>query len=377
MDINEHLRQKLNHGPLKASSSGDGRLVVQVEFPTDEQGFTERGCAAVDCEPRLFKIRGGMPKGESRRCPYCGQLGNGNSFATVDQVRYAREKVRREAGEAMHDAIHRMMHDVFKLDSRGRRKIGSGMFSMELSVTSHRETKPDVEPPKFERPRRDVKCGTCGLEHVVFGLATWCYGCGSDIFGAHVAAELRDIADLLQDCVSRRGEIGERRFARQAENVLEDLVSAWEAGFRFLVQRRLLSQGKTRIEADAFIQKTIRNQLQGLDRSAELIRLHLGVDVFAPSEGSEVAKASVLFATRHPVTHCLGVTDPKLVAKTGSGHVGREVDLEPSALQWLTTFVERKLIEVWSAAFPSSASQLTRNNPPPKVPEKEARGDAT
>jgi len=377
MDINEHLVKHLNHGPLRASSGGDGKVTVQVEFPTDEQGFTERGCHAVGCEPKLFKVRGDAPIGQSRWCPYCGESGDSCSFATDDQVRYAREKVLREAGEAFHDAMHRMMRDAFKLDSRGRRKIGSGMLSMELSVTSHRETKPDVEPPKFERPRRDVKCVTCGLEHVVFGLATWCYGCGTDIFGSHVAAELRDIAHLLQDCVSRRGEIGERLFARQAENVLEDLVSAWEAGFRFLLQRRLLSQGKTRGETEAFIQKTIRNQLQGLDRSAELIRLHLGVEVFAPSEASDVATASVLFATRHPVTHCLGVTDPKLVAKTGSGHVGREVDLEPSALQWLTTFVERKLIEVWSAAFPSSASPLAQINPPPKVPEKEPRGDAT
>lgn len=377
MDINKHLVEHLNHGPLRASSGGDGKVTVHVEFPTDEQGFTERGCHAVDCEPKLFKVRGDAPIGKSRRCPYCGESGDSCSFATDDQVRYAREKVQREAGEALHDAMHRMMRDAFQLDSRGRRKIGSGMFSMELSVTRHRETRPDVAPPKFERPRRDVKCGACGFEHVVFGLATWCYGCGKDIFGAHVATEMRDVGSLLQDCVTRRAEIGERLFARQAENVLEDLVSAWEAGFRFLVQRRLLSQGKTRSETGAFIQNTIRNKLQGLDRSAELIRLHLGVDVFAPSEASEVAKASVLFATRHPVTHCLGVTDPKLVAKTGRGQVGREVDLDPSALQWLTTFVERKLIEVWSTAFPASAGPVDQNSQPAKVSEKEPRQDAT
>jgi len=350
MDINKHIFQKLNQGALKASPGGDGKLVVQVDFPADEQGFTERRCAAVDCEPRLFKIRGDLPKSESRRCPYCGQRSAGTYFATEDQVRYARESVRREVGEAVQDAVHRMIRDALSLDTRGRRQLGSGMFSMDLHVTRQRESQPGVPLPKSERPRRDVKCGRCGLDHIVFGLATWCHSCGSDIFDDHVKSEFRDIVNLLRACVNRRQADGERLFARQAENVLEDLVSAWEAGLRYLLQRHFLAQEKTRTEVDEIIQKSIRNQLQGIDRSAELLREHLRVEVFATVDASDIGRAATLFAARHTVTHCLGVTDPKFVAKVGTGYVGREVNLDPEDLQWLSGFIEARILEVWAAS---------------------------
>lgn len=352
MNINAHLLQTLNHGPLKASIGDDGKVVVTVEFPTDDQGYTERACGAVDCEPKLFKIRGDIPKTEGRRCPYCGQQGDSSSFATVDQVRYAREKVEREAYAALGDVFHRTLVDGLRLDSHGRRRIGSGMFSMGLSVTRQRQVQPEVQLPKSERPRRDVKCGKCGIDHIVFGLATWCHSCGADIFDDHVRAELCDIRKLLQDCVARRQENGERLYARQAGNVLEDLVSAWEAGFRYLLQRHFLAKSKTRAETNAFIQKTIRNQLQGIERSAEVVREHLGIEVFANVDPVDVARAGKMFAARHTVTHCLGVTDEKFVTSSGSGHVGRELELDPEDLRWLAESVQGWLLGAWSGAFP-------------------------
>lgn len=352
MDLNDAFRRHLNRGPLQAHREGADRLSVRVTLPVDEHGYLERSCADPECEPKLFKVRGEPRADEDRCCPYCGKAGDGNSFATTEQVRYAHELLTRQAGDAIHDAMYDEMKRAFRLDSRGRRKIGGGLFSMEMSVERHRQWQPPVQQPRSERPRRDVKCGQCGSEHIVFGLATWCHTCTTDIFDAHLAAEMADIRALLQDAVSRRSELSARLFARQAENVLEDLVSAWEAALRHLQGRFLLAQGKKRSEVDQFIQKTVRNQFQGLDRSAELLREHIGVEAFKDVPPNELARAGGLFAARHAIAHCLGVTDRKLLSKAGSGHVGRELDLDPADLQWLAAFLETRLRAVWSVAFP-------------------------
>jgi ribosomal protein S27E len=41
---------------------------------------------------------------------------------------------------------------------------------------------PQIRPTIEEELRRDVTCPKCGLEHAVFGLASWCPDCGAIFF---------------------------------------------------------------------------------------------------------------------------------------------------------------------------------------------------
>ncbi len=88
---------------------------------------------------------------------------------------------------------------------------------------------PSVRKPFEEEIQRDVVCPHCGLDHVVFGLATWCGDCGRDIFLTHVRAEYGVVQKMLGDVVRRQEELGPRVGARDIDNALEDVVSIYEA----------------------------------------------------------------------------------------------------------------------------------------------------
>lgn len=351
MEPNDALIRQLNQGPLRAVQGADGNIIVHVKFPTDAEGYTERQCPRSSCQPLLFKVKDGPSEGD-RCCPYCRQQGDGGAFATDEQKRYANEVLAQQAKQGMSEVVHRMMQETLGLDASGKRRIGSGMFSMEISLTRKDEPVLPVDPPKSQRPRRDVQCPECRLAHVVFGLATWCHGCGRDIFGAHIQAEIRDIIRLLDDAVARRGEAGERVYSRHLENVLEDCVTMWESALRYLLLRHLKEHGMPDLESQEYIQKKLRNQLQSIAKSESLVKRHLKVDIFADVASEVRKRVTHLFEARHPVTHGLGIVDRTFVAKAGSGCLGREIELVPSELSDLVLFCQGRILHVWRSAFP-------------------------
>ena len=71
-------------------------------------------------------------------CPYCQHEGEPDDFITVEQARYAKDLMMKEAQQG----VENMIKDAFGIGSSGKKRLGGGLFSLELSY------KPG-SPPKF------------------------------------------------------------------------------------------------------------------------------------------------------------------------------------------------------------------------------------
>lgn len=263
-------------GPNKIRRAGPHKYSMSISVPTDSDGRVARECPKQSCSPGYFKVKLGTGiTGEQEQvfCPYCRRVGEPGAFLSKEQVRYTTDTVRREAHEGIQEAIK----DAFSLGSSGRKKIGGGFFSMELSYKPG--SPPRVRPPVEETLQRDVTCPNCSLDHSVFGLATWCPDCGADIFISHVEQEFRVVKEMLGDVERRRVALGARVTARDVENALEDVVSIFEAVLKALTQRLMKEKGDNPSQIESVLKKRIRNGYQNIRRAADLCNSELGIDL--------------------------------------------------------------------------------------------------
>ncbi len=149
-----------------------------------------------------------------------------------------------------HEGIENMIKGALGLGPTGKKKMGGGFLSIEMSLKPG--SKPIVRRPFVEEVRRDIICPYCGLDHSVYGLATWCADCGKDILLTHVKAELAVLGSMLGDVDRRREQLGTRVAAKDLENCLEDTVSIFEAVLRVLVRRYKYQNGTLAEEVDKF-----------------------------------------------------------------------------------------------------------------------------
>jgi len=166
-------------GPRQIRSLGNDQYHMSFTIPTDEDRRIARQCPMESCSPGYFKVKSGtgITGGQvSAYCPYCKHSAEPSEFTTQEQIRYAKDLVIRET----HKVINDMVRDALGIGTSGKRKIGGGFISMELSYTPG--TLPHVRQPFEDEIRRDVICPHCTLDQTVFGLATWCADCGRDIF---------------------------------------------------------------------------------------------------------------------------------------------------------------------------------------------------
>lgn len=188
-----------------------------------------------------------------------------SDFTTKEQVRYAKDHVVQE----LSNGLDRMFKDVFKLGPSGRRTLNrGGMISMEITHKSSSQR--PIRKPVEEQLRRDVICPSCGLDHSVYGLATWCADCGTDIFLTHIDAELAVIGKMLSDVPRRREILGERIVAKDLENCLEDTVSIFEAVLKILTRRAFIKQEMTAEEIDQIFRQN-GNCFQSINRTIDFL----------------------------------------------------------------------------------------------------------
>lgn len=311
-------------GPLKIEDLGADQFRASITLPRDEDGRLGRACPDDTCSPGSFKVKPGtgITGGQTvAYCPYCRREEAPDQFATQEQQRYAKDLVMREAQRGVDD----MIRDAFGLGASGKKKLGGGLISMEISLKS--SPLPYVQPPAEDEVRRDVVCPNCGLDHTVFGLATWCADCGADIFLTHVAAELAVVRSMVGDIDRRREALGRRVAARDLENCLEDAVSIFEAAMKALTRRRLTANGMALEEVDARLKK-LGNAFQNIARTGDVLRDQLGVAAILEVPWDELSTA---FEKRHPITHNLGVVDRKYLDRAqASDREGREVGISAS-----------------------------------------------
>ena len=298
---------------------------MQIPIPNDSEGRIGRMCPRHDCSPGYFRVKLGTGITEGQQvayCPYCRQEGAPRDFATEEQTRYAKDVMIKEAQQG----IEGMIKDAFGIGSSGRRRLGGGLLSMELS---YKPSSPShVQPPHEDVLQRVVMCPNCGLDHAVFGLAFWCPDCGLDIFMTHVGAEYGVVKTMLSDVDRRKTALGARIGARDLENCLEDVVSIYETVLKVLFIRTLRERGKVEDEIQDILKKQVRNVFQNVNRSAEIIEKELGVSLFDPSDAGIREKLTSSFEKRHPITHNLGVVDRKYLEKALSEErEGREINI--------------------------------------------------
>lgn len=310
-------------GPHKVRRIGRDQYEMRISIPTDSDGMTGHECPNAECSPGYFKVKPGtgITDGQtSAFCPYCRHNGEPSDFYTSAQVKYAEDLAMAEVSKG----VDRMVQSALGLGPSGRKKIGGGLFSMELSYKPERHR--PIPPPLEEELRRNILCPSCGLEHAVFGLATWCPDCGQDVFLTHVEEEFATVRKILAAIDSRRASLGARVAARDLENALEDTVTIFESVLKVITRRFLLSQGKTQDEIEEIISKHIRNRYQSIPSAGDTFRSYVGVDLFSGIDGSEVSELRRVFEGRHPITHNLGIVDRKYLERVQSGELpGRDL----------------------------------------------------
>ncbi|MCK5603004.1 hypothetical protein KAR91_14065 [Candidatus Pacearchaeota archaeon] len=310
-------------GPHNIKHKGNNQFEMSVSIPTDSKGFIARECPNYDCSPGYFKIKNGTGITEEYSkayCPYCRHESDPNDFTTKAQAKYAKDILLSEAQKG----IGRELQKAFGIGSSGRKKLNEGMISMELRYKPSRP-KP-VSRPIEEELRRDLICPKCTLEHSVFGLASWCPDCGSDILLTHIDVEFSIINKMLDAVENRKNELGARVAARDIENALEDTVSIFEASLKIIVRKLLSSKNLTKIQIDDLISNRIRNSFQNVDNASKSFLAHCDINIYEGIDEGAINDARDIFQKRHPITHNLGVVDRKYIERVQTGELeGREI----------------------------------------------------
>jgi hypothetical protein len=335
-------------GPHNIRRTGRDKYEMSVSIPKGQDGMTARECTDMSCLPGYFRVKGGTGITEGQVaafCPYCRRSGKPGEFHTKDQLKYAKQIVEKEAIAG----VGEMLRDSLGLGSSGSKRIGGGLLSIDISVKA--PTPRPVARPIEEELRRDVTCPHCGLEHSVFGLASWCPDCGADIFLTHVDEEFVAIRKMLAATENRRAELGARVAARDIENALEDTVSIFEAVMKIVARRLAAKQG---MKADGIeaLMKEIGNAFQNLDRSVKEFQKHFQIQPFAGIEAGEILEARAVLEKRHPITHNLGIIDRKYLERVRSGELeGREVRITPREVEQAIEFCRKVLWRLYSEVF--------------------------
>jgi hypothetical protein len=216
------------------------------------------------------------------------------------------------------------MRDALGLGSGGKKRLVDGLISVDIEIKQS-SPPPHVSKPYEDVLRRDLVCPHCTLDHSIYGFGIWCPDCGRDIFTTHVREEIRVIEAIVGDVERRKKELGPRVAARDLENALEDLVSAFEATLKFEIRRYRKTRGDNNDRIDAAMKK-IGSRLQSVPNAATTIpELCDGISLF-PANSADVSMLDRVFQKRHPIAHNLGVVDRKYIERVRSGEVeGTEV----------------------------------------------------
>lgn len=323
---------------------------MSINLPRDADGMLARECPSQVCSPAYFKVKPGtgITQGHTEAfCPYCSHKDDPNNFTTKAQIKYAEQVATREAS----DGVDRMIKDTLGLGSSGKKTFGGGLLSIEVSYKPGSRT--PVWRPFEEVLRRDLTCPKCTLDHSVFGIATWCPDCGSDIFLTHVSKEYQVVRLILSDVDNRRERLGARVATRDIENALEDTVSIFEAVLRATTRRHLRATFSSE-ETEDILKKRIGNKYQSISLAGDVAQQEFGIPLFTVFSSDEYDVLKLIFEKRHPITHNLGIVDRKYLEKVASGELeGRDVRVSVEEVSQAIELSLKVLNDFYPKVFPS------------------------
>jgi hypothetical protein len=337
-------------GPHKVRRVRPHQYEMSIEMPPDKDGRVARECPKDSCSPGYFKVKPGtgITEGQTEAfCPYCRFADKPASFTTKEQARYAQDILSREATRGISKAIE----NGLGLGPSRKKKYGAKFLSIEMKYRP--EQLPHAIRPLEEVLKRDVVCPHCGLDHSVYGLATWCADCGIDIFMTHVETEFNVIRAMLKDSNRREKELGARVAQKDIENALEDTVSVFEAALRTQAKRILIERGISKEEIEDIFRKKIKTNFQNVALSRELTKEIIGRRLFEGTDERDVELLNKIFLKRHPITHNLGVVDRKYLEKVRSGELeGRDIRVTGVDVEQAIKIAFKSMAKFHHALFP-------------------------
>lgn len=336
-------------GPLNIEDSGSDEYQMSIDIPTDEDGMFGRECPHENCSPGYFKVKPGTGITEDHEkafCPYCRKEDEPGGFTTQAQQDYAIALVENEVIKG----VNQMIEKSFGFGPSKKKKMGGDLLSVEMSYKPSKERN---KPRLFEEElRRDVTCSNCGLEHSVFGLATWCPDCGKDIFLIHVYSELNVVKRMLSVIDTRFAELGSRVAGKDVENALEDTVSIFEAVLKIITDRYLSRDGMNSDEIIEVIQKKVRNKYQNTRLAGVTFLEQVGIDLYEGISEIDLDLLRVTFEKRHPITHNLGIVDRKYIERVRTGELeGREIRVTADDVLKAIEIISKVISTVYQKAF--------------------------
>lgn len=338
-------------GPLNVERTGSDAYRMSIHLYPDEQGMIARACTDGQCSPGYFKVKPGTGITQGQKvayCPYCRIEAEPDAFSTKAQRDYAIALAENEAIKG----VDSMMREALGLGQSNTKTLDAGLISIKMSYEPAKSM--PVSSPIEEELRRNLICPQCGLEHAVFGLATWCPDCGKDIFTFHIRAEIDVIKTMLSDIDRRRSLLGARVAGRDVENALEDLVSVFEAVLKKTTHRHMLVKGLSRDQVAEAFGKKVRNRYQNIETAASTFEECVGINLFELVGDKDVSFLRTMFETRHPITHNLGVVDRKYLDHVWSVEAeGSEVRLTPSEVEKACGIVLSVLTSAYTRVFPA------------------------
>jgi len=294
----------------------------RISLPTDEHGYTGRECPNPECKGYFKIVFGtGLHGVTDCHCPYCGHTSNQETFATPDQIEYAKSVVMRKVTEAF---IKDLKSLEFDIKPQGPFGIG---FSMKLESGQ-------LHPIHWYREKSmetHIECPQCTLKYAVFGVFAFCPDCGQHNSIHILVRNLELTSKMLDMALTMRPEIA----SRLIENALEDCVASFDGFGREVCSVHAVKSA---------IQKQAEKvSFQNLEGAKENVNKLFGFDIANGLSGEEWTLATRCFQKRHVLAHKMGVMDEDYVRKSGDRQaiVGRKVRIDADEVRRLIPVIGR------------------------------------
>lgn len=270
---------------------------IRIPLSTDEEGYMGRECPNEKCLSYFKVMPGtGIMVPAPCHCPYCGHVGDNDTFFTQEQIEYAQSVALRMVTDAVHKDLK-----ALKFEHKAEGPFGIGI-TMKV-----RESEP--HPISYYREKQletKVTCDKCTLKFAIYGVFGWCPDCG-----AHNSLQiLNKNLELARKELALTTSVDADLAEYLIGDALENVVSAFDGFGREVCSKR-----------------SVDVRFQNLTAARHQVQEKFGFDFADGLESETWATAVRIFQKRHLLAHKMGVVDAEYVQKANDPHAveGRKV----------------------------------------------------
>jgi hypothetical protein len=282
---------------------------ISVPVKPDSEGFLGRECPEQDCLG-YFKITPGtgIKVPAPCHCPYCGFVGDQNTFSTQEQIEYAQSYALREVSNALSS-------DLREWGSNLSRSISGGLLSIKVDVQGK------LLPLRYYREKQletEIVCDQCTLRYAIYGAFGFCPDCG--IHNSLLILEKN--LELASKQLTLTNAAEQSLADHLVGNALEDAVSAFDGFGRETCRIR---NAKAADPA-----KAGNISFQNLAAAKQKVQDLFGVDLECAISAADWVFTCRCFQKRHLLAHKMGVVDGGYLNATNDPHavLGRKINIQ-------------------------------------------------